>query len=129
MFQQKGRFFLGGEDISKLEESDLAQIRGKKIGFIFQSFNLIPNLTVKENIMLPMMFQGVEKEERSEIAEKLLDKVDLGDRGDHYPNQISGGQISEVLLDMGKEEEGYELMDTASKITDTQIKGALKEKK
>ncbi len=94
----KGKIFLGGEDISKLEESDLAQIRGKKIGFIFQSFNLIPNLTVKENIMLPMMFQGVEKEERSEIAEKLLDKVDLGDRGDHYPNQISGGQMQRVAI-------------------------------
>jgi len=94
----KGKIFLEGEDISQLEESDLAQIRGKKIGFIFQSFNLIPNLTVKENIMLPMMFQGIEKEERAEVAEKLLEKVDLGDRGDHYPNQISGGQMQRVAI-------------------------------
>jgi len=94
----KGKIYLDGEDISKLEESDLAQIRGKKIGFIFQSFNLIPNLTVKENVMLPMMFQGVNPETRNEVAEGLLDKVDLGDRGDHYPNQISGGQMQRVAI-------------------------------
>ncbi len=94
----KGKIFLDGNNISHLEESDLAQIRGKKIGFIFQSFNLIPNLTVKENIMLPMMFQGIDKDERNEIAEDLLEKVDLGDRGDHYPNQISGGQMQRVAI-------------------------------
>jgi len=94
----KGKIFLDGQDISSLHESDLAQIRGKKIGFIFQSFNLIPNLTVKENVILPMIFQGVDKEEREEIAEKLLEKVQLKERANHYPNQISGGQMQRVAI-------------------------------
>ena len=94
----KGNIFLDGEDISKLAESDLAQIRGKKIGFIFQNFNLIPNLTVKENVMLPMMFQGEEIHKREQKAEELLKKVELEDRMDHYPNQISGGQMQRVAI-------------------------------
>ena len=94
----KGHIFLDKEDISELTESELAQVRGKKIGFIFQSFNLIPNLTVKENVMLPMMFQGKNIYEREAVAEDLLRKVDLGDRGDHYPNQISGGQMQRVAI-------------------------------
>ncbi len=94
----KGHIFLDTEDISELTESELAQVRGKKIGFIFQSFNLIPNLTVKENIMLPMMFQGMSIYEREAIAEDLLKKVDLDDRADHYPNQISGGQMQRVAI-------------------------------
>ena len=93
-----GKILLDGEDISTLTESDLAQIRGKKIGFIFQNFNLIPNLTVKENVMLPMMFQGTDIYERAVTAEDLLRKVDLGDRMDHYPNQISGGQMQRVAI-------------------------------
>jgi len=94
----KGRIFLEHDNISHLTESDLAQIRGKKIGFIFQNFNLIPNLTVKENVMLPMMFQGTDIYEREEIAEELLKKVELGDRMDHYPNEISGGQMQRVAI-------------------------------
>jgi putative ABC transport system ATP-binding protein len=94
----KGKIYLDGEDISQLGESNLAQIRGKKIGFIFQNFNLIPNLTVKENVMLPMMFQGVDVYEREAIAEELLKKVELGDRMDHYPNQTSGGQMQRVAI-------------------------------
>ena len=94
----KGHIFLDKEDISLLTESQLAQIRGKKIGFIFQSFNLIPNLTVKENVMLPMMFQGIDIYERDAIAKELLKKVDLEDREDHYPNQISGGQMQRVAI-------------------------------
>ncbi|HLD54649.1 MAG TPA: ABC transporter ATP-binding protein [Candidatus Nanoarchaeia archaeon] len=94
----KGEIYLDGQNISELDESDLAQIRGKKIGFIFQSFNLIPNLTVKENVSLPMMFQGVSKEERDAYAEELLIKVDLGERMDHYPSQISGGQMQRVAI-------------------------------
>lgn len=93
-----GEIFLDGENISFLSESDLAQIRGKKIGFIFQSFNLIPNLTTKENVMLPMTFQGVELFEREERAEKLLEMVELGDRLDHYPNELSGGQMQRVAI-------------------------------
>jgi putative ABC transport system ATP-binding protein len=94
----KGHIYLDNEDISLLSESDLAQIRGKKIGFIFQNFNLIPNLTVKENVMLPLMFQGVDSFERESIAEELLEKVELADRMDHYPNQISGGQMQRVAI-------------------------------
>ena len=93
-----GRILLDGEDISELTESDLAQIRGQKIGFIFQNFNLIPNLTVKENVMLPMMFQGTDIYEREAVAEDLLRKVELGDRMNHYPNQISGGQMQRVAI-------------------------------
>ncbi|VVB80581.1 putative ABC transporter ATP-binding protein [uncultured archaeon] len=93
-----GKIFLDNNDISKLHESDLAQIRGKKIGFIFQSFNLIPNLTAKENIMLPMLFQGVSFEEREKKAESLLKLVELQDRMDHYPNQLSGGQQQRVAI-------------------------------
>ena len=94
----KGTILLDNEDISEMEESDLAQLRGKKIGFIFQSFNLIPNLTALENVALPMMFQGVDKEDREEKARKLLDMVELGDRYDHYPNQLSGGQRQRVAI-------------------------------
>jgi len=94
----KGSIYLDGKNISHLEESDLAQIRGKKIGFIFQSFNLIPNLTAKENITLPMIFQGESFEEREQLAEELLKKVDLLDRKNHYPNQLSGGQRQRVAI-------------------------------
>jgi putative ABC transport system ATP-binding protein len=93
-----GTVYLDGGDISELSESDLAQVRGKKIGFIFQSFNLIPNLTVKENVMLPMMFQGTSIEERSDKAEELLRLVELHDRMDHYPGEISGGQMQRVAI-------------------------------
>src|SRR3989338_6670916 len=94
----KGDIFLDNKDIEHLDESQLAQIRGRKIGFIFQSFNLIPNLTAKENIMLPMLFQETEKFEREKKAEELLKLVDLQDREDHYPNQLSGGQQQRVAI-------------------------------
>ena len=94
----KGEIYLDGENIAGLEESELAQVRGNKIGFIFQQFNLIPNLTAKENVMLPMMFQQVDNEEREERAEKLLEAVELKDRMEHYPNQLSGGQQQRVAI-------------------------------
>jgi len=94
----KGAIYLNGENIEQMEESELAQLRGQKIGFIFQQFNLIPNLTAKENIMLPMLFQSVPLEEREERAEELLKLVELGDRMDHYPNQLSGGQQQRVAI-------------------------------
>jgi len=94
----KGEIYLDGENIAGMEESELAQIRGKKIGFIFQQFNLISNLTAKENVMLPMIFQNEDEEEREERAEKLLEAVDLGDRMEHYPNQLSGGQQQRVAI-------------------------------
>ncbi len=94
----RGDIYLDNLDIEHLDESQLAQIRGKKIGFIFQSFNLIPNLTAKENIMLPMLFQDTDKDEREKKAEELLKLVDLDDRMDHYPNQLSGGQQQRVAI-------------------------------
>jgi putative ABC transport system ATP-binding protein len=93
-----GHIFLDKHDISTLKESDLAQIRGKKIGFIFQSFNLIANLTTIENVMLPMMFQGVDIEERREKATELLKLVELDERLDHYPGELSGGQRQRVAI-------------------------------
>jgi putative ABC transport system ATP-binding protein len=94
----KGHIFLDGEDISSLDESELALVRGKNIGFIFQQFNLIPTLTVIENVILPMTLQGLSEEEREEKAEKILNRLDLYDRRDHYPNQISGGQQQRVAI-------------------------------
>ena len=94
----KGKIYLERNDISKLSESDLAQIRGKKIGFIFQQFNLINTLSALENVTLPMVFQGVEKEERVEKAKRILEMVDLGDRMYHRPNELSGGQQQRVAI-------------------------------
>lgn len=94
----KGEVYLDGENIALLEESELAQIRGKKIGFIFQQFNLIPNLTAKENVMLPMLFQNTLEEEREERAEELLGLLGLSDRESHYPNELSGGQQQRVAI-------------------------------
>ncbi len=94
----RGKIYLEGQDISKLAESDLAQIRGKKIGFIFQQFNLIPTLSALENVALPMIFQNITKEERTERATKLLDMVGLGERIKHKPNEMSGGQQQRVAI-------------------------------
>ncbi len=94
----KGHIFLDGEDISSLDESELAQVRGKNIGFIFQQFNLIPTLNVFENVILPMTLQGISQYEREEKAEIILKRLDLWDRKDHYPNQISGGQQQRVAI-------------------------------
>jgi putative ABC transport system ATP-binding protein len=94
----KGKIYLDRKDISKLEESDLAQIRGRRIGFIFQQFNLIPTLTAKENVMLPMVFQRTPAAKRIARAEKLLKMVELGDRMDHKPTEMSGGQQQRVAI-------------------------------
>lgn len=94
----KGTIYLGTHDISKLRESDLAQIRGRKIGFIFQQFNLINTLTAMENVMLPMIFQGISENERRKKAKELLTLVELGDRLDHHPKELSGGQQQRVAI-------------------------------
>ncbi len=94
----KGKILLMNRDISHMTESELAQIRGKRIGFIFQQFNLIGTLSAKENVMLPMIFQGKSAAERKERAEKLLEIVDLSDRMDHKPNEMSGGQQQRVAI-------------------------------
>ena len=94
----KGDIFLDGQNIEHLSESELAQIRGKKVGFIFQTFNLIPTLTALENVMLPMMFQNVSRQERIEIATELLGKVGLSHRLRHLPNELSGGERQRVAI-------------------------------
>ncbi|MBI2451799.1 ABC transporter ATP-binding protein [Candidatus Pacearchaeota archaeon] len=93
-----GEIYLDKHDIAHLDESQLSQIRGRKIGFIFQSFNLIPNLTAKENVMLPMIFQGIDREEAELKAEELLKSVDLVDRAEHYSSQLSGGEQQRVAI-------------------------------
>lgn len=94
----KGDIFLDKINIEHLSESDLAQIRGKKIGFVFQTFNLIPTLSALENVMLPMMFQGIDTEERKEKAEALLTKVGLAHRLNHVPGELSGGERQRVAI-------------------------------
>ena len=94
----KGDIFLDGQNIEHLEESELAQIRGKKIGFVFQTFNLIPTLTAQENIELPMIFQESSKEERREKAEKILKDVKLEHRKNHLPSKLSGGERQRVAI-------------------------------
>jgi putative ABC transport system ATP-binding protein len=94
----KGKIYLDGKDISKLSESNLAQIRGKKIGFIFQQFNLINTMSALENVALPMLFQGKSKEFRQKRAHMLLEKVGLDGRADHKPSEMSGGQQQRVAI-------------------------------
>ncbi|MBU0980446.1 MAG: ABC transporter ATP-binding protein [Nanoarchaeota archaeon] len=94
----KGTVSLEGKNISEYGESKLAQIRGKKIGFIFQQFNLINTLSAKENVMLPMIFQGTSKAVRQKRAEELLTLVELGDRMNHKPTELSGGQQQRVAI-------------------------------
>ncbi|HLG24382.1 MAG TPA: ABC transporter ATP-binding protein [Candidatus Nanoarchaeia archaeon] len=94
----KGKIMLEHHDISKLSESDLAQVRGKKIGFIFQQFNLIPTLTALENVALPMVFQSISREKRIQKASELLNIVELGNRMDHRPAELSGGQQQRVAI-------------------------------
>ena len=94
----KGNVHLEGRNISKLPESDLAQIRGKKIGFIFQQFNLINTLSALENITLPMIFQGIPRDVRLRKAKELLEMVGLGDRIHHKPTELSGGQQQRVAI-------------------------------
>ena len=94
----KGRISLEGQDISKLEESDLAQIRGRTIGFVFQTFNLMPGLTALENVGLPMIFQDIPVGEREKRSRELLESVGLGDRINHKPSELSGGQQQRVAI-------------------------------
>jgi putative ABC transport system ATP-binding protein len=94
----KGRIFLKGQDISRLSESHLAQIRGQTIGFVFQQFNLIPTMTALENVMLPMIFQGSEESERKSIASNLLKRIGLEERAKHKPTELSGGEQQRVAI-------------------------------
>ena len=96
--QYEGKYILDGIDISKSTENELSEIRNKKIGFIFQSFNLLPRLTALENVELPLIYSSVPKEERHKRANELLEMVGLKDRTHHRPNELSGGQRQRVAI-------------------------------
>ena len=93
-----GDYNLNGTDVSSLKDDDLAEIRNKEIGFVFQTFNLLPRLTALENVALPLVYAGYNAEDRKKKAKDVLGKVGLGDRMDHRPNQLSGGQRQRVAL-------------------------------
>ncbi|MBI4100304.1 ABC transporter ATP-binding protein [Candidatus Microgenomates bacterium] len=94
----KGKVFLEGEDVSKLSETELAQIRNKKIGFVFQAFNLLPKTTALDNVALPLVYRGLPVSQRKEMAMAALKTVDLEKRAHHLSNQLSGGERQRVAI-------------------------------
>jgi putative ABC transport system ATP-binding protein len=93
-----GSYVLNGKDVSKMHDDELADIRNKEIGFVFQTFNLLPRTTALDNVALPMIYAGYSKSERRERATEVLTQVNLSDRMDHQPNQLSGGQRQRVAI-------------------------------
>lgn len=93
-----GKYILNGHDVSKMIDDDLAAVRNREIGFVFQQFNLLPRLTAAENVALPLVYAGVTKKERTERAMDVLQKVGLADRSHHKPNELSGGQCQRVAI-------------------------------
>ena len=93
-----GTYALNGQDVSRLEDDALADIRNREIGFVFQTFNLLPRYTALENVALPMVYAGYSKAERISRAQEVLHQVGLGDRMDHRPNELSGGQRQRVAV-------------------------------
>lgn len=93
-----GTYVLNGQDVSKMEDDDLATVRNKEIGFVFQQFNLLPRLTAAENVALPLVYAGLAKKQRNEMALEVLNRVGLADRSHHKPNELSGGQCQRVAI-------------------------------
>ena len=93
-----GTYILNAKDVSKMKDDELAEIRNKEIGFVFQTFNLLPRTTALDNVALPMIYAGYSKSERKARAEEVLSQVSLSDRMDHHPNQLSGGQRQRVAV-------------------------------
>jgi putative ABC transport system ATP-binding protein len=93
-----GTYILNGKAVSRMEDNELAEIRNKEIGFVFQQFNLLPRLTALENVALPLVYGGVGKKQRNERAMHVLDMVNLTDRSHHKPNELSGGQCQRVAI-------------------------------
>ncbi len=94
----KGSYFLNGVDVSKMTDSELAEVRNREIGFIFQTFNLLPRYTALENVILPLIYAGYPKQQRIEMAKEALAHVQLSDRMNHRPNELSGGQRQRVAI-------------------------------
>ncbi|MEP6676005.1 MAG: ABC transporter ATP-binding protein [Ferruginibacter sp.] len=93
-----GSYILNGKDVSRMPDNDLAEVRNKEIGFVFQQFNLLPRLTAAENVALPLVYSGCSKKERVQRALDVLEKVKLQDRSHHKPNELSGGQCQRVAI-------------------------------
>ncbi len=93
-----GAYILNGKDVSKMPDNDLAEVRNKEIGFVFQQFNLLPRLSAAENVALPLVYAGISKKERIDRSMAVLEKVGLADRSHHKPNELSGGQIQRVAI-------------------------------
>lgn len=93
-----GRYILNGKDVSRMVDDELAAVRNKDIGFVFQQFNLLPRLTAAENVGLPLIYSGINKKDRVERAAAVLEKVKLTDRMHHKPNELSGGQCQRVAI-------------------------------
>ncbi|MEP7279835.1 MAG: ABC transporter ATP-binding protein [Bacteroidota bacterium] len=93
-----GRYILNQQDVSKMSDDDLAEVRNKEIGFVFQQFNLLPRLSAAENVALPLVYAGISKKLRTEMAMDVLEKVSLTDRSHHKPNELSGGQCQRVAI-------------------------------
>ena len=93
-----GQYVLNGQDVSKMADDNLADVRNKEIGFVFQQFNLLPRLTALENVALPLVYAGVGRKERTEMAMDVIKKVGLEDRSHHKPNELSGGQCQRVAI-------------------------------
>ena len=93
-----GTYMLSGENVAGLDRNQLAEVRNKRIGFVFQSFNLLPYATALENVALPLLFAGVSDKKRNERAKEMLERVGLGDRMDHKPTELSGGQMQRVAI-------------------------------
>jgi len=93
-----GEYFLNGQDVSKMDDNSLAEVRNKEIGFIFQTFNLLPRSSALENVMLPLVYAGIGKSQRISRASKVLEDVQLSDRVEHKPNELSGGQRQRVAV-------------------------------
>ncbi|MBS1600304.1 MAG: ABC transporter ATP-binding protein [Bacteroidetes bacterium] len=93
-----GTYVLNGHDVSQMPDDDLAEVRNKEIGFVFQQFNLLPRLTAAENVALPLVYAGITKKRRTEMAMEVLEKVSLTERSHHKPNELSGGQCQRVAI-------------------------------
>jgi putative ABC transport system ATP-binding protein len=93
-----GRYILNGQDVSKMPDDNLADVRNKEIGFVFQQFNLLPRLTALENVALPLVYAGVSRKQRTDMAMDVIKKVGLEDRSHHKPNELSGGQCQRVAI-------------------------------